>query len=64
MFQPKRPGLSAAMYTEWVLKDALKRYVGDLRRSKRGEILVIEDGAPPHKGRLCNLARKKMQIKR
>jgi transposase len=58
----KGGGLSSEGYASQVLEGPLKDFIAYMEEVKGHEMLVVEDGAPPHWGKAAKLAREKLGI--
>jgi transposase len=58
----KGGGLTSQDYAEQVLSGPMKDSILHLEKQKGQEILVVEDGAPPHRGKAAREAREKYGI--
>lgn len=58
----KKKGLNGKRYVEYVLKGPLKRAVKSQRTRRWTTILVVEDGAPPHRSPFARAAREQLGI--
>jgi hypothetical protein len=58
----KGGGLSSQSYASQVLEGPLKDFISCMEKEKGLEMLVVEDGAPPHRGQAAKLARKRLGI--
>ncbi|KAF8748710.1 DDE superfamily endonuclease [Rhizoctonia solani] len=55
-------GLTSAGYAEQVLKGPLKEFLDELEAERGHKILIVEDGAPLHKGPQAREARAALGI--
>jgi transposase len=62
--QKRGGGLSAQGYAEQVVSGPLKDFWSDLTKERGREILVVEDGAGPHKGKVVQTVRDRLGMKR
>lgn len=56
-------GLSAQGYAEQVLSGPLKEFWTALQEERQREILVVEDGASPHRGKIAQATREQIGIR-
>lgn len=57
-------GLNAAKYVEQVFSGPLPDFVASMESERGPGVMVVEDGAPSHRGGLTTAAREKMGMKR
>lgn len=55
-------GLNGATYIAQVVSGPLKEFVASLKEKQGRDIVVVKDGAPPHRGKAVDEARKKAGI--
>ncbi|QRV87092.1 DDE superfamily endonuclease [Ceratobasidium sp. AG-Ba] len=57
-------GLNGSAYIQQVVSGPLKDFAAQLKKLRRHEVLIVEDGAPAHRGKAVEEARQAAGIKR
>ena len=62
MLKKGRNGLNGARYVDQILKGPMKSFYDEMRDERGPGVLVVEDGAPPHRAKVSQNACKDLGI--